>query len=162
MLFTSFTFLVASLSIVFTITVPATYSTSAIPGITGCYPSSTSFQLFIPFLLFAMFSLGLVILTLIRAIQSWRMDLGHLYDVLVNHNIFYYACGLLFSVINVCTLLLLQYSYHSMLHNFQFVMLAILATRMHLHLWQVNQHAYGPGVLVRTTMSDMSSIIFMA
>ncbi|KAG2367130.1 hypothetical protein BDR07DRAFT_363034 [Suillus spraguei] len=103
-----------------------------------------------------------MILTLIRAIQSWRMNPGHLYLNLVNHNIFYYACGLLFAVINIFTTLLLQYSYHSVLHDFQFVILAILATRMHLHLWQMNQHAHGPGALVRTPMSDMSSIIFMA
>ncbi|KAG2072070.1 hypothetical protein BDR04DRAFT_1230762 [Suillus decipiens] len=161
MLFTSFTFLVASLSIVFITTVPARYSTSAIPGITECYLSSTSFQLFIPFLLFALSGLGLMILTLIRAIQSWRMNSGQLYVILVNHNIFYYACSLLFSVINIFTLMLLQYSYHSTLHNFQFVMLAILATRMHLHLWEMNQHGHGDA-LVRTPMSDLSSMIFMA
>ncbi|KAG2367128.1 hypothetical protein BDR07DRAFT_362956 [Suillus spraguei] len=159
---TAFTFMVASLSIIFTTVVPAAYSTSAIPGITGCYLSSTSSLLFIPFLLLFVFELGLMILTLIRAIQSWRMNSGHLYDVLVNHNIFYYACGLLFSVINIFTLLLLQYSYHSMLHNFQFVILAILATRMHLHLWQMNRHARGSSAFMRIPMSEMSSTVFMA
>lgn len=137
---TALTFIVASLSIGLITTVPAAYSTSAIPGITGCYRSSTSFMLFIPFLLLFVFGLGLMILTLIRAIQSWRMNSGQLYVILVNHSIFYYACGLLFSVINIFTSLLLQYSYHFMLHDFQFVILATLATRMHLHLWQMNQH----------------------
>ncbi|KAG2367133.1 hypothetical protein BDR07DRAFT_363062 [Suillus spraguei] len=162
MLSTAFTFIAASSSIIFTTTIPAAYSTSAIPGITGCYLSSTSFQLFIPFLLFFVFGLGLMMLALIRAIQNWQINSGHLYVVLLSHNIFYYACGLLFAVINIFASLLLQYSYNSMLHDFQFVILAILATRMHLHLWQMNQHAHGPGALVRTTMSDMSSIIFMA
>jgi len=35
-----------------------TDATSAIPGITGCYNSSTSFQLFIQFLLLSVFQLG--------------------------------------------------------------------------------------------------------
>jgi hypothetical protein len=40
-----------------------------------------------------MFSQGLMILTLIRAIQSWRMKSSRLYVVLVKHSIFYYICG---------------------------------------------------------------------
>jgi hypothetical protein len=32
-------------------------------------------------------------LTLIRAIQSWRKHPSRLYVVLVNHNISYYTCG---------------------------------------------------------------------
>ncbi|KAG1883980.1 hypothetical protein F4604DRAFT_231099 [Suillus subluteus] len=114
---TFFAFIVASFTIAFTTTAPAAYAASAIPGITGCYQSSTSFQLFIPFLLLFAFELALMILTLIRAIQSWRTNTNRLYVVLVNHNISYYACGLLFSVVNIFTSLLLQYSYHSMLHE---------------------------------------------
>ncbi|KAG1810981.1 uncharacterized protein BJ212DRAFT_1377335, partial [Suillus subaureus] len=34
-----------------------------------------------------------LILTLIRAIQSWRINPSRLYVVLVKHNIFYYTCG---------------------------------------------------------------------
>jgi len=39
-------------------------------------------------------SLGLMSLTLVHAIQSWRMGSGRLHAVLVKNNIFYYACGL--------------------------------------------------------------------
>ncbi|KAG2039229.1 hypothetical protein BDR03DRAFT_952278 [Suillus americanus] len=155
---TAFAFLVASFSIAFASTVPAAYATSAIPGITGCYQSSTNFTLFIPFLLLSAFELGLMILTLIRAIQNWRITSSRLYVVLLNHNISYYACGLLFSVTNIFTWLLLQYSYQSMLHIFQFMILAILATRMHLHLWQVNRHSHRSGALVHIPISDMSSV----
>ncbi|KAG1810937.1 uncharacterized protein BJ212DRAFT_1484065 [Suillus subaureus] len=148
-------FIVACFTITFAITVPAAYATSAIPGITGCYQSSTSFQLFIPFLLLFAFELGLLILTLIRAIQSWRTNTNRLYVALVSHNISYYACGLL---VNICTSLLLPYSYHSMLHDFQFMILAVLATRMHLHLWQMNQRAHCPGTFVDIPMSDISFV----
>ncbi|KAG2054101.1 hypothetical protein BDR06DRAFT_1021083 [Suillus hirtellus] len=134
-----------------------TDATSAIPGITGCNRSSTSDWLFIPFLLSSVFELGLIILTLIRAIQSSRTNPSHLYVVLVNHNISYYACGLLFSVTTVFTLLLLQDTYKTILDGFHFTILATLATRMHLHLWQMNRHPHGSAsTLVHTTISDIS------
>ena len=41
-----------------------------------------------------MFSPGLLILTLIRAVRDWQTTNGPLYAVLVRHNIEYYACGL--------------------------------------------------------------------
>ncbi|KAG1859115.1 hypothetical protein C8R48DRAFT_714581 [Suillus tomentosus] len=41
-----------------------------------------------------MLSSGLFFLTLIHVIQSWRTAKGHLYSILVKHNMFYYACGL--------------------------------------------------------------------
>ncbi|KAG1895649.1 uncharacterized protein F5891DRAFT_1193981 [Suillus fuscotomentosus] len=160
MLSTFFTFLGASFGIVFATAVPVAYPTSAIPGITGCY--ETSFWYFMPFLLFSVFQLGLMILTLIRAIQSWQRSPSPLYVVLVKHNIFYYACGLLFSVTNIFMSLLLQASYRTMLYDFEFTILAILTTRMHLHLWRINQHAHGSGASVGIPMSDMSTVISIA
>ncbi|KAG2071262.1 hypothetical protein BDR04DRAFT_1142383 [Suillus decipiens] len=112
MIFTFFVhqaFLIASFSIAFATAIPAAYATSAIPGITGCYQSSNSSLLFIPFLLLTVFELGIMVLTLIRAIQSWWMNSSRLYVALVSHNIFYYACGLLFSVINIFASLLFQF-----------------------------------------------------
>ncbi|KAG1895631.1 uncharacterized protein F5891DRAFT_1251255 [Suillus fuscotomentosus] len=155
-LVTAFTFLGASIGITFATTAPATYAISAIPGITGCYQSSSSLQLFIPFLLLCAFELGLMTLTLIRAIQSWRQNPSRLYIVLLNHNIFYYTCGLLFSVANIFTSLLLHYSYHAILHDFQFIVLAILATRMHRHLWQMKRQSHASDALMQIPMSDMS------
>ncbi|KAG2122395.1 hypothetical protein BD769DRAFT_1670783 [Suillus cothurnatus] len=156
-----FAFLVASLIIDFTASVPAADVTSAIPGITGCYnsTSSTSFQLFIPFLLLSVFQLGLMMLTFIRAIQSWRMNSSRLYVVLVKHNVFYYTCGFLFSLANVFTSLLFQYAYRTLLDEFQVIILAILATRMHLRLWQMlNRNAHRSGTLVHIPMSNMSFV----
>ncbi|KAG1793833.1 uncharacterized protein HD556DRAFT_1371809 [Suillus plorans] len=147
----------ASFSIIFPTDVAAAYATSAIPGITVCYQSSTSFQYFIPFLLLSVFGLGLIILTLICAMQNWQINSSHLYVVLVNYNIFYYACGFLFSVTNIITPLLFQDSYQTILNSVQSIMLAILATRKHLHLWQVNRHPRGStSALVHIPMSDIS------
>ncbi|KAG1794556.1 uncharacterized protein HD556DRAFT_1536058 [Suillus plorans] len=158
-------FLAASVSITVDTTVSAAYTTSTIPGITGCYQSSTSDRIFIPFLLFSMFELGLMILTLMRAIQSWRKNPSRLYVVLVNHNIFYYACALLilfpevFSVLNIFTSLLLQDTYRTVLNGFQFLTLAIVAVRMHIHLWQTNQHLVrGSDGPVHIPLSDISFV----
>ncbi|KAG1899715.1 uncharacterized protein F5891DRAFT_980945 [Suillus fuscotomentosus] len=78
---------------------------------------------------------------------NWRTNPSHLYVVLVNHNISYYACGFLFSVTNVFTSLLLK-----------FIILAILATRMHLHLWQTDRHPHGSSTLASIPMSEMLSV----
>ncbi|KAG1721741.1 hypothetical protein EDB19DRAFT_2029520 [Suillus lakei] len=94
MLFTVITFVAASIGISFATTAPAPYAISTIPGITGCYQRSSSLELFIPFLLLSAFELGLLTLTLTRAIQNWRINTSRLYVVLVKHNIFYYTCGL--------------------------------------------------------------------
>ncbi|KAG1899680.1 uncharacterized protein F5891DRAFT_980916 [Suillus fuscotomentosus] len=91
------------------------------------------------------FSPGLMILTLIRAVQNWRMNSSRMYGVLVSHNISYYACGFVLSVTNILISLLLQ-----------FIMLVILATRMHLHLWEVNRHPND----TTSTLVPMSNMSF--
>ncbi|KAG0701930.1 hypothetical protein DFH29DRAFT_1079830 [Suillus ampliporus] len=96
-------------------------------------------------------------LMLLRAIQSWRTANNHLYDVLLKHNIFYYACGLFFSVANVFMSLLLQYAYNAMFQDFQVIILTILATRMHLHLWHVDRQIHGSDALIHIPLSDVSS-----
>lgn len=114
--------------------------TNVIPGITVCYWSSRGIRYSMSFILFFVSQLGLVSLTLICVIQSWRMAKGHLrlYTILVKHNMFYYACGLVLSVLNVLAPLLFSYSTYPF-EDLQVFVLAILATRMHLHLWQ-DQH----------------------
>ncbi|KAG2114246.1 uncharacterized protein F5147DRAFT_20074 [Suillus discolor] len=148
---------ISSISYAFATTATAPWTTSGIPGITGCYQSSSVVQLFIPFLLLIGLEFGLLSLTLIRAIQSWRSSNSRIYAVLVKHNIFYYACGLFFSGVNVFTLLLFHYGYQAMFEDFQFVILTILATRMHLHLWHTDRHAHGSSAFVCIPMSDISS-----
>ncbi|KAG1789693.1 uncharacterized protein HD556DRAFT_1395731 [Suillus plorans] len=141
-------FLIASFIIVFAINTPAEYATSPIPGIAGCYLSSTIFLYFIPSLLLSIFQLGFLILTLIRAIQDWPTNTSRLYVVLVNHNIAYYACGFR-ECVNISNTLFDR----ALMLCAPVLILASLATRMHLHLWQVNQHPRD-GALV--SMSDIS------
>ncbi|KAG1810932.1 uncharacterized protein BJ212DRAFT_1526021 [Suillus subaureus] len=89
---------------------------------------------------------------------NWRTNQGPLYVVLVKHNIFYYTCGFLFSVANIFTSLLLHYSYHAILDDFQFVILATLATRMHRRLWQMKPQTYSSDALMPIPMSEMSPV----
>ncbi|KAG1873967.1 hypothetical protein F4604DRAFT_763976 [Suillus subluteus] len=159
MLSTLFATIVSFISICFSAMVTSHITTTAVPGITGCYRSSTSVQFFVPFLLLLVFQLGLVTLTLIRVFQTWRISSGSMHAILVKHNIFYYACGLFLSAVNVLAPVMFSDSaYYALLGESQVYILAILSTRMHLHLWHIGQHAvYDPEDLVYISMSDMSS-----
>ncbi|KAG2364368.1 hypothetical protein BDR07DRAFT_1482483 [Suillus spraguei] len=157
---TSVAFLVASFSSTFTATVPAAYETNMIPGITDCYENPTSSGWFIQFILLTVFELGGTHDTHAHTCHTeLQMRSSRLYVVLVKHNIFYYGCALL---INIFTSLLLQYCYYDMLYAIEVMILAILATRMHLHLWEMSRRVYDSGDPVRITMTDMSSMNFAA
>lgn len=145
MLSTLFAVIVSFIGIWFTAIPKSQYFTSSaipgIPGITGGYRTSSSVELYLPFVLLFLFQLGLVTLTLIRAIQDWRSTRYPLHAALVKHNISYYACGLFFSALNVLVPVLFPDSpYHSFLEDFEVFILAILATRMHLHLWHIDRN----------------------
>ncbi|OAX38985.1 hypothetical protein K503DRAFT_119287 [Rhizopogon vinicolor AM-OR11-026] len=144
MLSTFAALLVGSSVAIFSATATAPFATSSIPGITGCYQSSGSASLFVPFLLLFVLELMLISLTLTCALRSWRTHPSRLYVVLLKHNVFYYACGLVFSALNVLTSLLLEYAYSGMFNDFQIVIHAILATRMHLRLWHENHQSHEP------------------
>ncbi|KAG1895792.1 uncharacterized protein F5891DRAFT_649647 [Suillus fuscotomentosus] len=157
--------LIAILSTIFAIgiwltTVATSHVTnSVIPDITGCHRSSGSFSFFMQFIVLLVFQLVLVSLTLVRVVQSWRSAQGPLYAILLKHNIFYYACGLLLSAINILVPKLLDYSISYFVpESLEVLILAMLATRMHLHLWHMNRHANGSEALVCISMSDMSPV----
>ncbi|KAG1719456.1 hypothetical protein EDB19DRAFT_698939 [Suillus lakei] len=129
---------------------------SAIPGIPGCYSSSPSVQ-FVSYILLFVCQLVLVSLTLIRVIQSWRSAKGHLRAVLEKHNMLYYACALFLSAMSVLMPMLFSNSpYYSIVKDLQIFILAILATRMHLHLWHIDRHIHGSDALVYISMTDVS------
>ncbi|KAJ8580921.1 hypothetical protein M405DRAFT_833369, partial [Rhizopogon salebrosus TDB-379] len=157
LVFAFFAIIVASVSVLFATTATAPFETSEILGVTGCYQGEGSFKLFIPFLLLFVHELGLLSLTLIRATQSWRTVRNALYAVLLKHDVFYYACGLFFSAVNILTSLLLKYAYSALFQNFQIIILAILATRMHLHLWHADQTLHDSDAVMLIPLSDVSS-----
>ncbi|KAG1890409.1 hypothetical protein F4604DRAFT_664441 [Suillus subluteus] len=156
MLSTLFAVIVSSFIIGFTATATSYSTGNAIPS---CRWNSGSSSFFVPFILLFVFQLVLVSLTLVYVIQSWRSTKGPLYAILLKHNIFYYTCGLLLSTVNVLAPLLvlplsdfLSYSPEA----FEIFILAILATRMHLHLWRMDQKVDDPDIVVWISISDMS------
>ncbi|KAG2028525.1 hypothetical protein BDR03DRAFT_976496 [Suillus americanus] len=100
-LFVFFATSVSCIGIFFVIGATTDVMISTIPGIPGCSQSEQVNKFFLLFILALVFQLGPACLTIIRVIQSWRSAEGPLYATLVNHNILYYACGLLFSTVNV-------------------------------------------------------------
>ncbi|KAG2343497.1 hypothetical protein BDR05DRAFT_300565 [Suillus weaverae] len=160
MLSTLFATIVSFIGIWFSAIATSQYSTSSaipgIPGITGGYRTSGSVKLYLPFVLLFVFQLGLVSLTLIRATQDWRSTRYPLHAALVKHNIFYYACGLLFSALNILVPLAFPNSaYHSFLEDLEVFILAILATRMHLYLWYIDNNLRDLDASMSIPMSDM-------
>ncbi|KAG1837110.1 hypothetical protein DFJ58DRAFT_156150 [Suillus subalutaceus] len=158
--------LVTMLSAIFAVAISSTiisftpvmtsYSTANV--IPGCQ-SLASFSFFMPFALLFVFQLVLLSITLVRVIQSWRSVNGPLYAILVKHNIFYYVCGLLLSAVNVLVPLLPFDSLTDLVpEDFEVFILAILATRMHLHIWHMDQHVDDSDTSVCIPMSDMSPV----
>lgn len=155
MLSASFAAVVASVVIYFATANASHVTISAIPGIRGCYRAD-AVKVSIMFILLLAFQLGLVSLTIIRAVQSWRVVNSPLYDILVKHNIFYYICALPLTAVNVLMQILFsQTAYRFVCEVLQFFVLAILATRMHLFLWQIDQQTHGSDGFVYISMSDM-------
>ncbi|KAG2366885.1 hypothetical protein BDR07DRAFT_403867 [Suillus spraguei] len=115
-------------------------------------PYSNNWAFWWTFILLTVFELGLMVLTFIRAIQSWRINSSRLYVVLVKHNILYYACALLLSVANVITSrILISYEY-DMFYAFE-----VMILRSSLRACTV---IFGRRTDVHTAlvMSDMSSV----
>ncbi|KAG2110062.1 hypothetical protein BD769DRAFT_1642820 [Suillus cothurnatus] len=156
-----FAIVVSSICIFAVVGATSDVTTGAIPGIQGCSWNLHGFPLLVlPLILMFVFQLGLVCLTITRVIQSWRSVKGPLYAILVKHNIFYDACGLLFSAVNVLLSILLSdvdFIYSSLV-CFQIFILAILATRMHIHLWHTERHVNGFEALVYISMSNMPPV----
>lgn len=156
MLSAFFAVVVAFGSILFSTKATAPYKTSPIPGITGCYQSSGSVELFLPFVLLFALEFGLLSLTLIRVIYNWRTTNNCLFGILLKHNIFYYACGLFCSAANILMSLLLHDAYNVMFEDVQIVILAMLATSMHLRLWHIDRHIHDSDGLMHIPLSDVS------
>ncbi|KAG2108822.1 hypothetical protein BD769DRAFT_1498609 [Suillus cothurnatus] len=112
MLSIAFTMVAACLGIRLTVIATSYYMISTIPGFPGYSWSSISVLYLMLFSFLFVFQLGLVSLTLICVIQSWQLAKSNLHAVLVKHNMFYYACGLILSFMNVLVPVLVPNSIH--------------------------------------------------
>ncbi|KAH7915751.1 hypothetical protein BJ138DRAFT_1141204 [Hygrophoropsis aurantiaca] len=129
---------VAVIVVLFTYQSSIKFVTPPVPVITGCYRTGQDNVLFIAYLLLLVFELEVLAFTLFKAVKQYRQAHNQLLQILIQHNIFYFGCGFVFSVANILCLTLLQGSNSDIISSseLQTAMHAILVTRMHLHLWE--------------------------
>ncbi|EIW86210.1 hypothetical protein CONPUDRAFT_148306 [Coniophora puteana RWD-64-598 SS2] len=84
-------------------------------SITGCFMLKQGNLFAVTFALLIVFELELVTLTVIRVIKVHQYARGDLARTLIQHNVFYFVCGLFFSILNIITVVSLKYGYSGML-----------------------------------------------
>ncbi|KAJ8582589.1 hypothetical protein M405DRAFT_558204 [Rhizopogon salebrosus TDB-379] len=109
-----------------------------IPNITSCYNVSESKVIVVAYVLLVVGELEILLFTVYRSINHYQSLGGDnpLLKILIQHNIFYFACGLAFSLTVILTLGFLPDVYGDMTSNLQVMIHALLVTRMHLRLWK--------------------------
>ncbi|KAG1722256.1 hypothetical protein EDB19DRAFT_2029382 [Suillus lakei] len=110
---------------------------SPILKVASCY---TTKQSRIVIVAYALLVIGEIEILSFMLYHSWKLYREHgnilpLMRVLVRNNIFYFACGLLFSTTVVVMVVILPASYGDVASALQFVIHGILATRMHRELY---------------------------
>ncbi|KAG1834644.1 hypothetical protein DFJ58DRAFT_917973 [Suillus subalutaceus] len=110
---------------------------SPIPKVTSCYDGTRGHIIILAYALLVVAEIEILSLMLYH---SWKYYRQHgndmpLVRVLVKHNIFYFACGLVFSTAVVVVVVILPASYIDAVPELQFVIHGILATRMHRELY---------------------------
>ncbi|KIK96469.1 hypothetical protein PAXRUDRAFT_138399 [Paxillus rubicundulus Ve08.2h10] len=126
-------------------------------SLTGCYTLHHDNWQIIPFAMIVVFELEVLLLTCIRVIKVYRERMGGLVQIIFQHNVFYFFCGLVLSCINVFAILLLKAS--SCFRSFQIVMHSVLATNMHLALWSgVGIELDTPRVFEMTTLMQVEFV----
>ncbi|KAG1843787.1 hypothetical protein DFJ58DRAFT_34688 [Suillus subalutaceus] len=115
---------------------------SPIPKFASCYDSKQSRIVIVAYVLLVITEIEILSFMLYH---SWKLYREHgndmpLVRVLVRHNMFYFACGLLFSTTVVIVVVTLPASYGDVASVFQIVIHGILATRMHRELYNTAHH----------------------
>lgn len=87
--------------------------------------------------------LQIVLFSLYKATKSLKKWGGEnrLLEILIEHNIFYFACGLCSSALVILTTALMQASYGNWMASAQVVFHALLVTKMNLKLWESDRHS---------------------
>ncbi|KIJ66648.1 hypothetical protein HYDPIDRAFT_26084 [Hydnomerulius pinastri MD-312] len=152
-----------------------------VPNITSCYNAGQNDVIVVAYVLLVVAELGMACLhffqifpiysriaeillfTLYRSIKHYQDHGGRsqLLHILIQHNIFYFACGLFFSLLVILSIAFLPVClafntgflmisdistikdpYGDMTSNLQVTIHALLVTRMHLDLWKADRTHY--------------------
>ncbi|KAG2156741.1 uncharacterized protein EDB93DRAFT_865412 [Suillus bovinus] len=113
-----------------------------IPNITSCYNVGESCIIVAAYVLLVVGEFEILFFTLYCSIKHYKNHANQhrLLNILIQHNIFYFICGLFFSLLVILTIGLLPDVYGDMTSNLQVTVHALLVTRMHLLLWK-SDHA---------------------
>jgi hypothetical protein len=115
-----------------------TISDPPIPNITSCYNVGESRIVIAAYILLVVGEFEIISFTLYRSIRHYKSlaNDNPLLNILVQHNIFYFVCGLFFSLLVILTIGLLPSVYGDMASNLQVTIHPLLVIRMHLELWK--------------------------
>ncbi|KAJ8595198.1 hypothetical protein M405DRAFT_391469 [Rhizopogon salebrosus TDB-379] len=115
---------------------------STIPSV-SCFDSGENIVIVAAYSLLVLSELEILLFSLYKALESFRSWGGdnRLLEVLIHHNIFYFACGMCLSLVVILTTALLQASYGNTMANAQVVFHALLVTKMHRDLWEADRLA---------------------
>lgn len=110
------------------------------PGILGCSKTGETSAVLYVYVLMVIAELEILCLTLYRAIVNYRRERGaNVLRVLVQHNIFYFGCGVASSVVLIVVIATFPASYSDLVSSVQITVHAALVTRMHRALWGYNE-----------------------
>ncbi|KIJ66646.1 hypothetical protein HYDPIDRAFT_108548 [Hydnomerulius pinastri MD-312] len=79
-------------------------------SLTGCYTVHHDKAQMIPFAMIVVFELEVLALTFIRAVESYSQRRSELLKILLQHNVFYFSCGLVFSGVNIFAIMVFEVS----------------------------------------------------
>ncbi|KAG1776870.1 hypothetical protein EV702DRAFT_1107117 [Suillus placidus] len=133
-----------------------TISEPPIPNITSCYNVGESRIIVVAYVLLVVTESEILFFTLYRSIKHHKSFArgNHLLNILIQHNIFYFICGLVFSLLVMLTTGLLPFIYGDMFSNLQSMVHALLITRMHLELWKSDRAAHAQGFVLNDIALD--------
>ncbi|OJA20369.1 hypothetical protein AZE42_09498 [Rhizopogon vesiculosus] len=123
------------------------------PGISGCSKIGEGSIIFVVYVLIVIGETEILLLTLYRAIvkYQYRRQGTNVLKTLIQHNIFYYVCGLISSVFLIFAIVAFPPSYSDIASSTQITIHAMLVTRMHRELWRSNNESSYPEQYTLTT-----------
>ncbi|KAG2369097.1 hypothetical protein BDR07DRAFT_1604977 [Suillus spraguei] len=123
-------------------------------GVPGCSKTGETSAVLYVYVLMVISELEILCLTLYRAFASYRRQRGvNMLRVLVQHNIFYFMCGAVSSVVLIIVIAMFPASYSDLVSSIQITIHAALVTRMHRALWRYDEDYAHPDQFSLTTFS---------
>lgn len=128
-------------------------------GVPGCFKTGETSAVLYVYVLMLIAELEILCLTLYQAIARYRRERSaNVLRVLVQHNIFYFLCGVGSSGVLIVAIAIFPPSYSDLVSSIQITVHATLVTRMHRALWKYNTDYAHPDDFSLTTFSAPSPL----